>query len=454
MEPGLHQHPFQRRPHRTLFRLSVPVLFSLVAEPLTGLIDTAFVARLGPVPLAALGVGAMVLSALFWAFNFLGIGTQTEVAGSDGKGNRDNVAREAGLALTLAALLGVATAAVLIPLTPVVTSALGATGAIQTDADLYVRIRWLGAPAVILVVAGFGAFRGIQDMKSPMWIAAAINGINIFLDWLLIFGIGPFPALGIRGAAIASVAAQWIAAFATVVILYRRLGVLPTLDLERARRLFRIGGDLFVRTGMLTLFLLLATRQATRIGAEAGAAHQAIRQFWLFTALFLDSFAIAGQSLVAYFRGALRDDVALGVARTVCTWSLATGLLLAGAMWFGRDLFAALLVPVEATALFHSAWWAAIVFQPLNALTFATDGIHWGTRDFRYLRNATITATLGAGALLLPLNLEAPRALLLIWAVTGVWILVRASFGILRLWPGTSAAPLGRRRTHLPLKNQ
>jgi MATE family multidrug resistance protein len=445
MQSARSDHAFLNRPHRTLFRLAIPVLFSLVAEPLTGLVDTAFVARLGSVPLAALGVGTMILSALYWVFNFLGIATQTEVAGAEGKGDLSRVAEETGLALTLAALLGAATALLLIPATPTLTAALGAAGNLQADADLYVRIRWLGAPAVIVVVAGFGAFRGMQDMKTPMWIAASIQAVNIVLDWFLIFGHGPFPELGIRGAAIASIAAQWLAAGATVYILRRRLGLRPMLDPTRAKRLFRIGGDLFVRTGMLTLFLLLATRQATRIGAEAGAAHQAIRQFWIFTALFLDSFAISGQSLVAYFRGGGRDAAALQVARVVCTWSLVTGFALAAAMWLGRDAFAALLVPADALARFHAAWWAAIVFQPLNALTFATDGIHWGTGDFRYLRNATVAATLAGGVLLLLLDTGSDLALLQVWIVTGVWILIRTAFGVLRLWPGSVSAPLGSR---------
>ena len=82
------EHPFTRQPHRTLVSLSIPVLFSMTAEPLTALIDTAFIASLGAVSLAALGVGTTALSSLFWMFNFLGIGTQTEVSQADGQGRR------------------------------------------------------------------------------------------------------------------------------------------------------------------------------------------------------------------------------------------------------------------------------------------------------------------------------------------------------------------------------
>ena len=82
------QHPFVRAPHRTVMSLSFWVLVSILAEPLTGLVDTAFVSRLGAAPLAALGIGATVLGSMFWVFNFLQIGTQTETGNFLGQGNR------------------------------------------------------------------------------------------------------------------------------------------------------------------------------------------------------------------------------------------------------------------------------------------------------------------------------------------------------------------------------
>jgi MATE family multidrug resistance protein len=204
----------------------------------------------------------------------------------------------------------------------------------------------------------------------------------------------------------------------------------------------RIGGDLFVRTGLLTLFLLLATRTATRIGAETGAAHQAIRQVWIFTALFLDAFALTGQSLVGYFLGARSLGQARRVARVVCMWSLGCGFALGMGMWAGRNLVAELLVPAAAVAVFFPAWSIAALFQPLNALSFATDGIHWGTGDFRFLRNAVMVATTdGIGGLFL-IALDDPAALTWVWLATGLWIFIRAFFGISRIWPGLGRSPL------------
>ena len=102
------RHPFADRPNRTLLKLAAPVLFSLVAEPLTGLADTAFVARLpGSEPVAALGIGTVAFTSIFWAFTFLGIGTQTEVAHAQGGGNLGRAVQVLSLACLLAFLVGV-----------------------------------------------------------------------------------------------------------------------------------------------------------------------------------------------------------------------------------------------------------------------------------------------------------------------------------------------------------
>ena len=206
-------------------------------------------------------------------------------------------------------------------------------------------------------------------------------------------------------------------------------------------RLFHIGGDLFLRTGFLMGFLVLTTRAATQIGPDSGAAHQAIRQVWVMSALLLDAFAISGQSLIGFFMGGGRVDDARRVAWVVCQWSVGAGLAIGGSMWLGRDLAAAALVPLAARQVFFPAWTMAILVQPANALAFASDGIHWGSGDFRYLRNVMMGVTLAGGLALLALDLTRLDALVWIWGITGGWILGRAAFGVLRIWPGVGQSP-------------
>ncbi len=425
-----------------MLTLSIPVLFSLIAEPLTGLVDTAFVARLGTEALAALGVGTAALSSIFWVFNFLGIGTQTEVAQAVGRSDAVRAARMIYLALIMALAIGASMMLLGQPLMRPAAQLLGADGAVADQAALYMRIRLLGAPAVLALLVIFGALRGIQDMRTPLWIALTINAINIALDALLIMGAGPIPALGIAGVAGASAAAQWVGVIWGLLVIRRVFPRPRGLDLRESRQLLRVGGDLFVRTAMLNLYLLLTTRVVTSISAESGAAHQAIRQFWIFTALGLDALAITAQSLVGFFIGGGAVEQARRVATVACLWGLVLGVVLGAAMLLGEGIIAELLVPTMALGLFQSAWPIAALVQPLNALAFVTDGVHWGTGDFRYLRNAVVLSSLIGGAALLLINQESPAALVWVWTITALWIAIRAGLGIVRIWPGIGRAPL------------
>ena len=435
-------HPFLDSPHRTFVRLSVPLLFSLIAEPLTGLADTAFVARLGAAPLAGLGVGAAVLSSVFWIFNFLGIGTQTEVARSHGGDDPARAGLANAQALVLSGLLGVLVALPAFAVLDPIVRWMGATGDLTAPAKDYMAIRLFGSPAVLITVAAFGTLRGLQDMRTPLWIAAGLNALNIVLDPVLIFGFGPVPAFGVAGAAAASVISQWLGALAAIVVTLRQTQWPARLRLNEFSGLLRIGRELIVRTASLNFFLLLTTRAATENGADAGAAHQAIRQVWAFTALFLDAFAITGQSLVAYFLGAGNLAECRRVARVVCKWSFGAGLVLAVGMVAGESVVAAALLPATSFVVFSQAWWISALAQPINALAFGTDGVHWGTGDFRYLRNAVAVSTVIGVLGLVWVDESSPQALTQIWWVTAVWITARAAFGILRIWPGIGAAPL------------
>jgi MATE family multidrug resistance protein len=325
---------------------------------------------------------------------------------------------------------------------PYVSAIMGAEGAVQDFASQYIRVRLFGSPAVLVSLAAFGILRGLQDMRTPFWVAVSINILNIILDPLLIYGYGPFPRLGIFGAGLASTISQWIGAFWAVGVVFRRLGIPERMRLKDVLTLFQVGRDLFIRTGLLTVFFIFSTRAATRIGPDAGAAHQAIRQVWVFTALFLDAYAITGQSLIGFFMGPGRLEQARRVARLVCAWSAATGVTLSAAMWLGQNLVVRLLLPPSAGDVFFSAWLMAVVFQPINALAFATDGIHWGTGDFRFLRNVMLAATTFGGIAIYLLDETVSGALTWIWLITACWITIRAGFGMLRIWPGIGKSPL------------
>ncbi|MCY4018580.1 MAG: MATE family efflux transporter [Chloroflexi bacterium] len=436
---------FLIQPNRTILYLSLPILLSLIAEPVTGLVDTGFVAQLGSTPLASLTVGTGALTSLFWIFGFLGIATQTEVAQAFGKRDLDGAVRSVSLTLTLGAIVSLALSALLIPAAEVASRLLGAEGEVLELASEYIRLRLIGAPAVVVTIVGFGALRGVQDMKTPLWIALGINIINILLDYALIFGWAFLPALGVGGAALASSISQWLGAFWMLGAIRRKIGLTQDFRLRDGIKLMRVGRDLFIRTGSLTLFTLVATRVATQMGAEAGAAHQVIRQFWFFTALVLEAFATTAQSLIGYFFGSGQMRSAKRVALSTTAWSLATGILLMILMLLATPLVAGSMVPDDTAAVFAAAWIVAALSQPLNALAFITDGIHWGTSDYGFLRNAMLMATVCGLLALQVVATAVPADFTGVWLVTVLWIGIRAFWGVLRVFPGIGNSPFRMR---------
>jgi MATE family multidrug resistance protein len=303
------------------------------------------------------------------------------------------------------------------------------------------QIRLFGAPAVLLTLVAFGALRGQQDMRTPLWVALGVNGLNILLDWALIFGNGPFPVMGVAGSALASTISQWLGALVVIYLTTRKIGFSLKIEIREAARLLQVGGDLFVRTAMVNLFLAYTTRVANGLGVDSGAAHQVIRQMWVFTALALDAFAATAQSLVGYFIGQQSFSDAKYVARIALIWSTGTGIVLGALMWGGRNLVGDWLVPAASISVFTASWGVSAISQPINSLAFLTDGVHWGTGDYRYLRNTMFISSAAAifGAWLL--ERSEGVSLIWVWVLIGVWIFLRASFGLLRIWPGIGMSP-------------
>lgn len=446
--PTQPAHPFINRPNFTLLGLMFPVLLSLIAEPVTGLVDTAFIARLGTNALAALGIATTALSSMFWIFSFLTVGTQTQISQAVGSGKKDTSRQIISLALMVGWGLSILVMAVFFPLADTISVLLKAEGEVRSAATIYTQIRLLGTPAIFTAFVCFGALRGDQDMRTPSIIAVAINVFNIVLDYPLVFGMYMIPAMGVAGAALASTISQWIGAIWILTITLKRFGFSSSVKLTDVQDLFSIGGNLFLRTGTLILFLVFSTRVANGFGAESGAAHQVIRQIYVVTALALDAFAVSAQSLVGYFIGGKSVSLARRAASLSIGWSIGTGLLLTALMLLSTNQIIRLMVPDEIISIFLPAWIITAIVQPLNALAFSTDGIHMGTSDYGYLRNAMFTAT-GisiAGLLFIPSGTGNPLAV--IWIITAVWVAIRSIFGLLRVYMPPPDAPLAKVQKH------
>ncbi len=420
-----------RRLDREIFRLAVPALGTLAADPLVSLIDTAFVGRLGRVPLGALGVSVAIFSLAFFLFNFLAYGTTPLIAGAVAKGDEERAGRLTTGALLLALGIGVATVVTLEVLADPVLRIMGARADLLADAAVYLRIRVLGIPAVLLATVAHGVFRGYQDTRTPMWVVGSISLFNLVLDPILIFGLG----WGLAGAAWATMLAQWVGALVFIEIFRRKRDTfrlrLTWPGLEAVRPLVGAGRALVIRSGSLLGALTLATAVATRQGDEVVAAHQVAIQLWLFLALVVDALAIAAQALVGLHFDRDRQ-LARRYANRLLGWGLGVGVLLGVLMAAGRGLLPEWFSndPVV-IAQISSVYGFIVAMQPLNAVVFVWDGIAIGASRFVYLAGSTVLA---AGITAVGLGLVQSRG----WGLRGVWwaltVMMLVRFATLAWW--------------------
>jgi putative MATE family efflux protein len=417
---------------REIFRLAVPALGALAAEPLYVLVDTAIVGHLGTVQLAALAIAASALSSAFTIFNFLTYGTTARVSRLHGAGREEDAAALGAQGLWLGLAIGVVLALLALLLARPVAQILGADGRILEQAVLYLRIAALGSPLFMLAAAGQGFLRGMGDLRTPLWILIAAHSANVVLELLFVYGFD----WGIAGSAWGTVVAQAGMGGAFVWVQARASGWEPP-RLERIRSLMRIGGEIAVRTTALLASFLVASAVLARIGAPSLGAHQIAFQLFIFLALVLDAIAIAGQVMVGRMLGAGDPDGARAAALRMIGWSVLAGCAFAAALLALEDVLPRAFTPdgrvIERA---HAVWPLFAGLMPAAGAVFALDGILIGASDTRYL----MWSMLAASAVYVPLALLALHEG---WGIEGVWAGLGALFAVRLLTLGVRFA--GRR---------
>ncbi|SDK81444.1 MATE family efflux transporter [Streptomyces indicus] len=433
-----------RRAHdREIIALAVPAFGALVAEPLFVMVDSAIVGHLGTAQLAGLAVASSLLLTAVSIFVFLAYATTAAVARRVGAGDLQSAIRQGMDGIWLAILLGAVTLAAVIPTAPAIVDLLGASDTAAPYAITYLRISALGIPAMLIVLAATGVLRGLQDTKTPLYVAIGGFAANAALNAGLVYGAG----LGIAGSAWGTVLAQWAMAVAYLVVVVRgarRHHASLRPDAAGIRACAQAGAPLLVRTLSLRAILMIATAVAARLGDADIAAHQIIISLWNLLAFALDAIAIAGQAIIGRYLGAGDEQGARGACRRMVQWGIASGVVLGVLVVATSPLFLPLFTSdsaVQDVAL--PALIVVAVSVPVSGVVFVLDGVLMGAGDGPYLAwamlltlavfapVALLVPTLGGGltALWLAMTLMMTVRLLTLWLRTrsGRWIVTGAT---------------------------
>ncbi|WP_171102295.1 MATE family efflux transporter [Ruegeria sp. HKCCD7255] len=380
--------------HRRVLKIALPIVLSNATVPILGAVDTGVVGQMGQAaPIGAVGMGAVILSAIYWIFGFLRMGTTGLAAQARGAGDT----AETGALLMRGLLLGGTAGLVMI------VAQLGlfwgafalspASPEVEALTRDYLEIRIWGAPATIALYAITGWLIAIERTRGVFLLQIWMNGLNIVLDLWFVLGLG----WGVEGVAIATLIAEW-SGLALGVWLCREgfagqrwKDWTRIFDAQRLKRMLQVNTDIMIRsvllTGSFTTFLFVGSD----LGDVTLAANQVLLQFLEITAFALDGFAFSAEALVGGAVGARNRGAVRQASIMASQWGVA-GAIMLGLIFFlaGPALIDLMSTSPEVRlAARDYLIWAALA-PVIGVASWMFDGIYIGATWTRAMRNAMI----------------------------------------------------------------
>jgi putative MATE family efflux protein len=295
---------------RTIARIALPAVASSLLMTLFFSVDTFWIGtRVGANGLAAASIAVFWIWLIVSVAEMVNVGVTAVAARRHGEGRADAAARVAGDALLLSLALGALCAIVGLPLLPQMFALMNAPPEVAALGVRYLGTYLLGAPLIFGFFAVDAAFRAAGDTRTPFMLLFASVAVTLVLDPVLIVGWGPIPALGVAGAAIATICTRAVAFVLGLAIVGRR-GVVRfgRPDLGALATVARIGLPTAVTGVVFSLIYVMVTRTATQFGTPAlaalGIGHRV--ESWLY--MIGVGFGAATAAIVGQNMGAGRID--------------------------------------------------------------------------------------------------------------------------------------------------
>ena len=383
--------------HRRILSIALPIVLSNATVPLLGVVDTGVIGQLGdPVPIGAVGIGAVIISAVYWILGFLRMGTTgmtSQALGAEDQGEADAL-------LSRALIIGFGAGLAIILLQPLIFAAAfqlsPASAEVEVLARDYMQVRVWSAPAAIALYGITGWLIAAERTKAVLVLQVWMNGLNILLSFSFVIGLG----WGVSGVALASFIAEW-AGLAVGLWFCRGAFVRPfwrewprVMDRARLIAMAVVNRDIFLRSLMLQSIFVSFLFFGADFGDVPLAANQVLLQFLYVTAYALDGFAFAAETLVGNAMGA-RDRARLRRAALLnSAWG--TGIMVAFSLCVA--LFGAAAIDlmttsdeVRAVAKDYLPW--VIAAPVLGVASWMLDGIFIGATRTADMRNMMVIST-------------------------------------------------------------
>lgn len=386
--------------NRRILGLALPNIITNITVPLLGMVDMAIVGHLSQMHIGAITIGTSIFNLIYWNFGFLRMGTSGFTAQAYGAADMQEALRT----LVRAALIAVGIALLLLllqwPISRLIPIIFEGSDEVMRLAISYFFVRIWAAPATLGLYAIKGWFIGMQDSKTPMWIAIALNCVNIVASLLFVLVL----QWDIVGVALGTVLAQYSGLVLGLIFLRRKLRVLgltitkqtvrQAIDAQAMRRFFAVNTDIFLRTVCLSAVFTFITAASGRISDQVLAIDALLLQFFTLFSYIMDGFAFAGESLVGRYIGAHDDGNLRSAVRKLMLWGLALTVLFSVlyalfAPWF-LHIFTSDTALIDASRPY--LLWVIVV--PVCGFTaFLMDGIFVGATASRTMLVAMLMST-------------------------------------------------------------
>lgn len=410
--------------HSRVLKVAIPIVISNATVPILGAVDTGVVGQLSEAaPIGAVGIGAIILTGLYWLFGFLRMGTTGLTSQAHGAGRQGEVSAMLTRALMLGLLGGVAIIALQWPLFWLAFQLSPASAEVENLARDYLVIRVYSAPAMIGLYGITGWLIALERTRAVLVLQLWMNGLNILLDLWFVLGLG----WGVEGVAFATFLAEWTG-LALGLWLCRGAFRQPAwrdwprvFDRARLREVMSVNGDIMMRSFMLQGIFMSFLFLGARFGDVTLAANQVLMQFLNISAYALDGFAFAAEALVGQALGA-RNRSAL--RRSAILSSLWSGVIVLGLSLvyfvFGGQIIDLLTTAPEVRTEARSYFLYLVIAPLLGVWPFMMDGIFIGATRTRDMRNMMVVS--------LVVYVISVLALIPLWGNHGLWLALLISF--------------------------
>ena len=389
--------------------MAIPIVLANATIPILGAVDTAVVGQLGlAVPIGAVGIGAIIITAIYWLFGFLRMGTTGLTAQAIGSGDKP----ETSALLVRGVIIGFTAGLILIiAQVPIFLGALQLSPAsmeVESLAQKYLQIRVYSAPAAIALFGITGWLIAKEKTRAVLLLQLALNGINIALDLVFVLKLG----WGVEGVAIATLIAEWSGLIFGLWLAREGFNNgywknwLQIFDRVRLIQMAKVNSDIMIRSILLEISFVSFLFLGSSFDDATLAANQVLIQFLNITAYALDGFAFAAEALVGQALGAKNRPLFRRAVVMTSQWGLGSVILMALAFFvFGNSIINIMTTAqdVRTVGYEYLPW---MVIAPLAGVAaWMLDGIFIGatrTADMRNMMFISFCVYLIALAILLP----------------------------------------------------